>query len=390
MLIKFNISNFRSFAREGNLNLITAPGYKSDLPEQIFSDGRRELLNTCVVYGPNSAGKSNLFLAMDLMKHFVLNSQTFRPGEELHFEPFLFNKDKEKEPTALEILISLEGILYRYGFAYNEKEIVSEWLYQSIKKYEVELFYRDYQTIESHPKSFNESKENLKDQTKKNTLHLSVLAANNGKLSTKIVNWFNNCNVVLGTQHEKYKEVTINLLKSKQHYDKILELFKKSDLFIEDIIFEEGIVKTIHNIYNSKKEIVGTKKIDLIAKESKGTNKLFDLAGPIVDSLLNGKILWIDEMDSSLHTFQTQSILHLFHQKKTNPKNAQLILNTHDTNLLNQSIFRRDQIWFVEKEYDENTKLYSLLDYKPEIRNDAALEKRYLEGSFGAIPYLKG
>ena len=78
MLIKFNISNFRSFAREGNLNLITAPGYKSDLPEQIFSDGRRELLNTCVVYGPNSAGKSNLFLAMDLMKHFVLNSQTFQ------------------------------------------------------------------------------------------------------------------------------------------------------------------------------------------------------------------------------------------------------------------------------------------------------------------------
>ena len=73
----------------------------------IFSDGRRELLNTCVVYGPNSAGKSNLFLAMDLLKHFVLNSQTFRPGEELHFEPFLFNKDKEKEPTALEILISL-------------------------------------------------------------------------------------------------------------------------------------------------------------------------------------------------------------------------------------------------------------------------------------------
>ena len=103
----------------------------------------------------------------------------------------------------------------------------------------------------------NGSKENLKDQTKKNTLHLSILAANNGKLSTKIVNWFNNCNVVLGTQHEKYKEVTINLLKSKQHYDKILELFKKSDLFIEDIIFEEGIVKTIHNIYNSKKEIFG-------------------------------------------------------------------------------------------------------------------------------------
>ena len=194
-------------------------------------------------------------------------------------------------------------------------------------------------------------------------------------------------NILQGDQDKKYHKLTKTLLQKDTHQKYIIELFKKSDLFIQDLIIEEGIIKTVHNIYDEKMNSIGTKKMDLLDTESNGTNKLFNLTGAIIDTLLFGKILFIDELDSSMHTMLSHAIISLFHNKNINTRNAQLIFSTHDTNFLNQNTFRRDQIWFIEKTYTESSKLYSLLDYSP--RNDASLEKRYLSGAFGGIPYLK-
>ena len=149
---------------------------------------------------------------------------------------------------------------------------------------------------------------------------------------------------------------------------------------------------SIHNVYSDKGNIVGTINFSFEDRESSGTNKLFDLSGPIFETLYSGSVLVIDELDAKMHPLISQYIIELFNNPETNPKNAQLIFTTHDTHLLSQKILRRDQIWFTEKDSKEQTDLYSLIDIvlpdgtKP--RNDANYEKNYIAGRYGAIPYI--
>ncbi|MDY5357020.1 MAG: AAA family ATPase, partial [Candidatus Cryptobacteroides sp.] len=149
---------------------------------------------------------------------------------------------------------------------------------------------------------------------------------------------------------------------------------------------------SIHNVYSDKGKIVGTINFSFEDRESSGTNKLFDLSGPIFETLYSGSVLVIDELDAKMHPLISQYIIELFNNPETNPKNAQLIFTTHDTHLLSQKILRRDQIWFTEKDSKERTDLYSLIDIvlpdgtKP--RNDANYEKNYIAGRYGAIPYI--
>ena len=149
---------------------------------------------------------------------------------------------------------------------------------------------------------------------------------------------------------------------------------------------------SIHNVYSDKGKIVGTINFSFEDRESSGTNKLFDLSGPIFETLFSGAVLVIDELDAKMHPLISQYIIELFNNPETNPKNAQLIFTTHDTHLLSQKILRRDQIWFTEKDSKEQTDLYSLIDIvlpdgtKP--RNDANYEKNYITGRYGAIPYI--
>ncbi|MCI4443626.1 MAG: ATP-binding protein, partial [Lentimicrobium sp.] len=143
---------------------------------------------------------------------------------------------------------------------------------------------------------------------------------------------------------------------------------------------------------DSKGKIISDIEFKLEEQESSGTNKLFDLSGYIVFALYYGLQIVIDELDSKLHPILTQEIIKLFNNPETNPKNAQLIFTTHDTNLLGANLFRRDQIWFTEKDDFEATDMYSLLEFKDEdgntIRKDRSFEKDYIRGRYGAIPYI--
>lgn len=148
----------------------------------------------------------------------------------------------------------------------------------------------------------------------------------------------------------------------------------------------------MHNQYNRNGKVCGSVKFHFDERESSGTRKLFDLSGPVFDTLFNGSVLIIDELDAKMHPLISQYIISLFNNKETNPKNAQLILTTHDTHLLSQKLLRRDQIWFTEKDDSEQTDLYNLMDIvlpdgtKP--RNDSNYEKNYIAGRYGAIPYI--
>lgn len=155
---------------------------------------------------------------------------------------------------------------------------------------------------------------------------------------------------------------------------------------LKNTITDKFAVKTIHKKFDKEGKQTALEIFDIDSHESEGTKKLFSLAGPLMDTLKNGRILFIDEFDARLHPLITYEIIRLFNSNKTNPKNAQIIFATHDTNLLSNKLFRRDQIWFAEKDKGGATHLYSLAEYK--VRNDASFENDYIQGKYGAIPFI--
>lgn len=246
------------------------------------------------------------------------------------------------------------------------------------------------------------------------------MAQFNGEKSISILKWFNKLNNISGL-NDKYQDFTTSLLEKGSCKEIFLELIRIADAGIEDLTvnkeefslnkypkefqqplksFRELLEKsfsmvddtitniiTTHKKYDANNKFVSFEEFDMSEQESHGTKKLFSLLGPIIDTLQTGKILVIDEFDSRLHTLLSSFIVKLFNSNEKNPNNAQLIINTHDTNLLNNKLFRRDQIWFTEKNRYGATNLYSLVEYK-KVRNDASFEKDYLLGKFGAIPFI--
>jgi AAA15 family ATPase/GTPase len=208
-----------------------------------------------------------------------------------------------------------------------------------------------------------------------------------------------------------YRGYTLSRLKEKAMSELILKMTQFADLGIDELKLtsasdddenfsnaedsttdntkgkKRNVLNSVHKKYDSNLKESGLATFNFFEDESEGTIKYFSLAGPIIDTLENGKILFIDELDSKLHPLLTQSIINLFNNKKSNPKNAQLIFTTHDTNLLSAHLFRRDQVWFVQKGRHGASSLYSLADYK--VRNDASFEKDYLSGKYGGIPIIE-
>lgn len=261
----------------------------------------------------------------------------------------------------------------------------SEWLYQKANKKrakEVELFYREKDSFDIHTKFIVGKELAGKRMVRANALLLSVAAQFNDPTAVEIMKWLNDTTIISGSNDEKiWNTATIQLddIRMKQ---RIVEFSRYADLGIENI---EKIDNTISVRIRSTMMKVMKSKL-LLSHSGKMNRKYFSLAYPIIDALDNGKRLIIDEFDSKMHPLLTCRIIALFNSKETNPKNAQLIFTTHDTNLLSANTFRRDQIWFTQKDRYGATELYSLAEYK--VRNDASFEKDYLSGKYGAIPIV--
>ena len=415
VLISFSCANILSFKNEKTLSMLAAIPVKEFQDDNSFEIDRYVLLKSAVIYGANAGGKSNFLQAMNRMKWLVINSsKNMQKGEPLYINNFKLNINTINEPSKFEITLLIDGIKYRYGFKANNSEIQSEWLFFSKKIKEYSLFLREGNGIEVFDK-FKEGKE-LEERTRENALFLSVCAQFNGDISEKILSWFNNFNIISGLEDRLYQNFSENMfLSNLQDKSIILDFINKADLGIQDInikrqkltednlppeipkniakslLNKEGsFISTTHNVYDEKKNVVNQTIFDFETQESEGSKKYFRLSGPIIDTLRTGKILVIDELDARLHPILTLEIVKLFNSKITNPYNAQLIFATHDTNLLSAKIFRRDQIWFTEKDNEEATDFYSLIEYKlssGKIRNDASFEKDYIQGRYGAIPF---
>ena len=403
MLIGFSVGNYKSFKETVTLSMVASSITEEDreLDENnVFPiNDKLSLLKSAAIYGANASGKSNLVAAINFMKWFVLNSsKETQVSEAIDIEAFRLSTETEKEPSFFEIVFLVEGKTFRYGFEVNAREVASEWLFQADESEEKMLFERDFDNyiLNDFPEG-----QGISDKTRNNALFISVVAQFNGKVSGKILLWFSKTlQLISGLQDRQYRQETLESFENDRHRHDIIEFIKKLDLGIGDIQIKKNIsqktamfgslyqaaVKTVHRKYDADGKQTARELFDIETHESEGTNKLFALAGILLDTLRIGKILLIDELDARLHPLITRELICLFNSNETNPHNAQLIFTTHDTNLLSSKTFRKDQIWFTEKDNKGATDLYSLVEYK--VGKDASFERDYIIGKYGAIPFI--
>ncbi|MBF0516025.1 MAG: ATP-binding protein [Nitrospirae bacterium] len=378
-----------------------------------------DLLRSAVVYGANASGKSNILRALHFMDFFVVKSfSKFSEGDTIAVKPFLFNAESAKNPTELEITFIIDETRYQYGFSATSAMITKEWLISYPQgRYNI-WFARIFDQESSDYKwkfgrKFTGQKQVIKTATRKNALFLSTASQLNDVQMKPIYNWFlNQLDIVSLPSLRLYLNKTID--RYEADHRRIMSLIKKSDATIsgieidklpvhpsmltnmlrdEDLLVNEDeineiaktmkIVSGIRTVHDSSK---GQITLDFDDDDSNGTQKMFALSGLWLEVLDKGGVLCLDELDASLHPLLVHHLIEMFHDPKINPKNAQLIFNTHDTTLLNPYIYRRDQVWFTEKDSFSATKLYSLAEFKPEKKED--LERGYLAGRYGAIPYF--
>lgn len=427
MLIEFSIENFLSFKDYTSLSMVAAKSFKEYKESHLIKTGRNmDLLKSAIIYGNNASGKSNFLEAMGFMKQTVLSSfrDALLENNERKFplEKFALNTQTLEDPSFFEIVFIHKERKYRYGFEIDYDRIIAEWLFHTTTK-EVYLFKRDLQKIEINKSAFKEGLGKEGD-VKENVLFLSLLATFGKGISTNIVDWFKSFSFVNGIHDRGHKRYTIDKLKSDKrffswvlHFVKYLEIANLGtteedlDEINWDMLKKKGQDEEIINLFTSMQKIqskqpkrdqlityhrkydennvlVDTVPFNFDKQESDGTKKILYLLGPWYDTLQNGKVLIIDELDSRLHSHLTLRLIDFFH--RFNKTNAQLVCAVHDISLLNKETFRRDQIWFVDKNQFGASELVSLGDFKTDtVRNKSAFAKNYLEGKYGAIPYFE-
>lgn len=417
MIVEFSVGNYKSFKDIQTLHLQAAKiksKYLSVDKSNIFEGNDRfTLLKSKVIYGANASGKSNFIKAFSAMLHIIQRSFKDDKAIKNKVEPFRLSEETINAPTFFQLSFMLDDVLYRYGMQLQDGKVIDEWLFGTPGKKEVYFFIREGLSVKINESQF---KEGLKivpandDEIPiygENALFLTVAAASKRPLAEKIVqHLFENIVIFSGLTDTRMMDFAINSLEDTQFKSKLITLLNNVGMDIHSIdrveIDLEKLPKGIRDNINTEKKLAiveitkkmtandGTTKyvrFDLSEDEAEGTKKMISFAPFIFSALAEGKTIIIDEFDARLHPRLSWKIIELFNSNITNPKNAQLIIVSHDTNLMDAKLFRRDQISFIEKDKQGASKLYSLVQYKG-IRNNSSFEKDYLKGKYGAVPFL--
>lgn len=414
MLVEFRVVNFRSLRDEQVLSLVASKD-KTLEDTHTLETGLKaapSLVRSAAIYGANAGGKSNLIKALQYMRGVVMESATvIQPGQTYAVQPFRLDAESASQPTEFEVTFILDRVRYQYGFAMTAQRIVSEHL----------LVYKAFKPQRWFDRHFDEStgkdvydfgpglkgpKNLWEGATRPNALFLSMAVQLNSEAMRPVFGWFVDGLVILNEQAQIGPQVSIQMLKQAEGRKQICDFLSAADISIADIevvtrkvpgqalhfdlVAGKTEVRTEemeeHQVRFSHVTEQGKAVFDLM-DESNGTRSLLFLAGPVMDILRKGLTLVMDELDTSLHTLLVRELVRLFHRPEVNTGGAQLIFTTHDTSLLDApNLFRRDQIWFVEKDRDQTSALVSLSEFSP--RKNEALERGYLMGRYGAVPFL--
>jgi len=394
MIIQFSIENFLSLKEQNTLSLVATPlREEATLTENVLipiNDTGISLLKSALILGPNASGKSNVIKAFDFFKRFIINSfKDVQAGEEIEVENFRLDVQSASEPTSLELIFICGENQFRYGFNVTREKVQDEWLYRKTSRKrakEVELFLREDGGFKVHP-----SMPLLQDivnrrMVRPNALLLSAAAQFNDAAAVEIIGWLTDTTVMSCSEEERNWKDALRHFDDEAMRERIVAFSQYADLGIEDIEKSGDRVTSRHNQYDAEGRVAQSVSFPFLDNESEGTIKYFSLAYPIIEALDHGKRLIVDEFDSKMHPLLTERVISLFNSKETNPHGAQLIFTAHDSNLLSSGSFRRDQVWFTEKDRLGASKLFSLAEYK--VRSGASFEKGYLAGKYGATPIL--
>lgn len=423
MLLEFSVRNFRSIKDQQVFSMV-ATGERSLAVNKITLEKYRKInsLNSAVLFGANGSGKSNLIRAFDMMKYLAFFSDRNGPKDRIHpYMPYkLGGGILDREPTEMELeFLDNRGVRYLYSFSFNADEFLRESLYYYPRVKETKIFER----IKGKEIDFGElkgPKKKIEGLLEKNQLFLTKAAKSQNQEIKHVYNTIAENFEVINSEDHLYKGVdTLKFIdKSESNKEIIKALLKAADISIEDIIIRRinidesklGFladapkeikaayiesasleVKFKHTVYNEAGERTGFVEFGL-EDESDGTRKLFNLSANIIQALEKGRTLFIDEINYGLHPVLGLFIVDLFHNKEINKNNAQLVFTTHDVNFLDRRKFRRDQIWFIEKNKKGESSIYSMSEFDEDKRlqrKSVSLKNWYLSGRFGAIPQMK-
>ncbi len=416
MLIRFTVENFRSFRDPVTLDMtatrLTSPYPELDSGAVHAISPRLGLLKAATIFGANASGKSNLIRAISIFKGMVQKSASeMPPGPGLPFEPFRLLEGADRNPSQFEIELYDDGARYRYGFAFDWERIHREWLFRTLQR-EAPLFTRDGQDITVHA-SFAEGRE-LIARTRPAALFLSVVALFNGSVAQKVVDAINDINVISGLDDVPAGSFSLNVLRDRPCRERIAQFVASMDTTVQALSVDEHDmaeilanapekvralsrfinadkavrIMTTHRVRDADGRTTGYRLFDLDDEESAGTARLVMLAPALMDTWENGNTLVVDEFDARLHPRLTTAIMKMINSAEANPRGAQLIVATHGVHLLARDTLRRDQVWFVEKDGMEQSRLYSLAEFK--TRKEDVFDRQYLLGRYGAVPVLTG
>ncbi len=422
MLIEFSVKNFRSIREEALFSMVKGPGSEleetnvlhiSDAPATL-----NPLLRSGVIYGPNAAGKSNLLRALATLQALVIGSHQRAPNEALPVKPFLLDREARTQPSEFEVHFIVDKVRYQYGISADQQCIHEEWLFAYPRGRAQKWFQREYDAKAQvsrvkYSDNLKGEKELWERVTRPNGSLLATGAQLNSEQLTPVYNWFaNKLKLAIGRQSWNQQPiVTLNLMEQHQRA-KVLQFLQAADFAIADLDLREmdsdhldtitrNMPPALRDLLTS--QLSGSKGVQIktahqtaegeriemeLSDESDGTQKMFCYAGPWIDTLAHGHVMVVDELHDNLHPLLVQYLVEMFHNPALNPHGAQLVFTTHETSILSQNLFRRDQVWFCERGEDQSTSLYPLSDFAVR-KGTENIERGYLSGRYGALPFLK-
>jgi AAA15 family ATPase/GTPase len=414
MLVEFRVKNFRSIRDEQVFSLVATSDKTLKDTHTIQTDisSVPAILRSSAIYGANASGKTNLIKAMQFMKALVAESATMiKPGQSFTLKPFLLDAETASEPSSFEMTFISENIRYQYGFSLTAHRIIKEYLlvYKTFKPqnwFERNFDAKSGKDIYEFGTGLKGPKNVWENATRDNALFLSMAVQLNSEPLKPVFNWLVNDLIIFNERTPLLPHFTLQMLNQPEGKKSILDFINQADISLADIQVNKKKVPTQMLHFDAKEGKTEIRQQEVennellfhhkteegsavfeFMDESHGTRNLLILSGPIIDIIKNGRTLIVDELESGLHPLLLKELVNLFHQPSAKT-NAQLIFTTHNTNLLDApGVFRRDQIWLVEKDEAQATHFISLAEFSP--RKNEAKENGYLSGRYGAVPFLK-
>ena len=425
MIIEIKVANFRSIGAEQTLSFVAENTRRH--PDNLIPRKGYKLLKTAALFGANASGKSNFVKAIGVMRDFVRDSATrMNEGDTIDAaEPYRLDPELRNAPSRFEITFVTDGIVYVYGFAVKRERVEQEWLTAKREATEAKVceFQREFGgksgVEEWYFEGFSKADEvQIKGRTLGNMLALSVGTQQNVLMLRsaysyvrRSINTFDMSNglraldaqaVGLCQNSQELRLMLFSLLSDmdtgienvhietplQDQIDAGPDKSQMMDDFVADIYRRLAGINPLSYIVTSRRDSDGDElEFDLQRDESQGTQRFFGIAGQLLNALKEGAVIVVDELDASMHPLLTRRLLELFQSAEANKNGAQLLFTTHDSSLLDQDLFRRDQIWLAEK-CDGASTFFSLADIKPPIRNTESFLRNYLVGRYGGTPHL--